>query len=187
MQQAYGRFWMALGALAALAVVLALGMGSGTAQAQGGAAVSIVDFAFQPGSVEVPVGGSVTWTNNGSATHTVTSDSGAFDSGQLAPGATFSQTFDTAGTFTYHCSIHPQMTGTVIVTSGGGGGAEATAPAAAGNQGNQATNTTNTQPNRVPRTGVGTMAAGHTGEMALLAAAAAVLLGAGAVVAARRA
>lgn len=187
MQHAYGRFWMSLGALAALAIILALGMGPGAAQAQGGAAVSIVDFAFQPGSVEVPVGGSVTWTNNGSATHTVTSDSGAFDSGQLAPGASFSQTFDTAGTFTYHCSIHPQMTGTVIVTSGGGG-AEATAPAQAANQGNQTTTTTTTtEPNRVPRTGVGTMAAGHSEEIALLAAAVAVLLGGCAVVAARRA
>jgi plastocyanin len=179
---------MSLGALAALAIVLALGLGSGVAQAQGGAAVSIVDFAFQPGSVEVPVGGTVTWTNSGSAPHTVTSDSGAFDSGQLAPGASFSQTFDTAGTFTYHCSIHPQMTGTVIVTSGGGGGAEATAPAQAANQGNQTTtNTTTTEPNRVPRTGVGTMAAGHSAEIALLAAAVAVLLGGCAVVAARRA
>jgi len=186
MQHAYGRFWMSVGALAGFALVLALGTGSGVARAQGGAAVSIVDFAFQPGSVEVPVGGSVTWTNNGSATHTVTSDSGAFDSGQLAPGASFSQTFDTAGTFTYHCSIHPQMTGTVIVTSGGGG-AEATAPAQAANQGNQATNATSTQPNQVPRTGVGTMAAGHSEEIALLAAAVAVLLGGCAVVVARRA
>src|SRR4051812_40386937 len=60
-----------------------------SAQTQDGAAVSIANFAFQPASLQIAAGSSVTWTNADSTAHTVTSDSGAFDSGQLAPGATF--------------------------------------------------------------------------------------------------
>jgi plastocyanin len=63
----------------------------------------------------VNVGSKVTWTNTDSVTHTVTSDNGVFGSGDLAPNATFSYTFNTTGTFAYHCSIHTYMTGTVIV------------------------------------------------------------------------
>jgi plastocyanin len=189
-----------LGMLMALLVVLGvtpLGLGSGqrAVQAQGGAAVSIVDFAFQPASVEVAAGSTVTWTNTGQAPHTVTADDGAFDSGQLAPGASFSQTFDTAGTFTYHCNIHPQMTGTIIVTGGGGG--QAAAPAQGGNQaaGNQGGDQGGKQgggkkANQVPAVGVGTMAlASHTRDLtvALLVGLMALALGLAAVRTARRA
>jgi plastocyanin len=76
---------------------------------------TIKDFEFGPATVTVAVGGTVTWTNNGPSTHTVTADDGTFDSGNLSTGKTFSQTFDTAGTFPYHCSIHPFMKATVIV------------------------------------------------------------------------
>ena len=61
------------------------------------------------------VGECVTWTNNDSATHTVAAGDGTFKSGDLAKGGTFSFTFTKAGTYTYICSIHPQMKGTVIV------------------------------------------------------------------------
>lgn len=84
------------------------------AQAQ---AVTIVNFAFQPATLEVPVGTTVTWTNQGTAPHTVTADDGSFDSGTLQPGGTFSMTFDTPGTFIYHCEIHPNMMGTIVVTA----------------------------------------------------------------------
>jgi plastocyanin len=47
----------------------------------------------------------------------VTADDGSFDSGSLATDATFSQTFDAAGTFAYHCTIHPSMTGTITVAA----------------------------------------------------------------------
>jgi plastocyanin len=60
----------------------------------------------------------VTWTNNDTATHTATSDPGmamTWSSGSIAPGASFSQTFSTTGTFSYHCTIHPGMVGTVTV------------------------------------------------------------------------
>jgi plastocyanin len=56
----------------------------------------------------------VTWTNNDSATHTITGD-GGLDSGDVATGGTYSKTFDKAGTYKYHCSIHPTMTGEVVV------------------------------------------------------------------------
>jgi len=87
-----------------------------SAQTQDGAAVSIANFAFQPASLQISAGSSVTWTNADSTAHTVTSDSGAFDSGSLAPGASFTQTFTTPGTYTYHCQIHPFMTATIVVS-----------------------------------------------------------------------
>ncbi len=80
----------------------------------GGATVTIKNFAFSPASVEIAVGETVTWTNEDSATHTVTGDDG-IDSGSLAQGKTFTHTFASAGTFSYHCSIHPNMNGTVTV------------------------------------------------------------------------
>jgi plastocyanin len=86
--------------------------------------VSIVDFAFQPGSVTISAGDSVVWTNNGQAPHTVTDDGGTFDSSPncpnnlsdcMQPGDSYSHTFDSAGTFSYHCKVHPNMTGTIVV------------------------------------------------------------------------
>ena len=76
----------------------------------------IEGFAFSPGTIEIKVGTTVTWTNNDSAPHTVTSSDGMLDSGRLEQGATFSYTFDTAGSFDYFCEFHPNMTGTVVVS-----------------------------------------------------------------------
>jgi plastocyanin len=75
----------------------------------------IVQFAFVPASLDVPVGSRVTWTNGDPTPHTVTADGGAFDSKQLDPGASFSVALDTPGSFKYHCEIHPTMVGTVVV------------------------------------------------------------------------
>jgi YVTN family beta-propeller protein len=80
-------------------------------------AATIAQFAFNPATVTVASGQSVTWTNTDPVQHTTTSDSPAWDSGPLPPGATFNMTFTTPGTFAYHCNIHPFMHGTVIVTS----------------------------------------------------------------------
>ena len=93
-------------------------VGSQPAASQAGAAnaVSIVDFAFQPSSLTVAKGTAVTWTNTGSVGHTVTADDASFTSDTIAAGTSFSHTFDTAGTFSYHCSIHSQMKATVTVT-----------------------------------------------------------------------
>jgi plastocyanin len=92
------------------------GGGGGSGGQAGAGAVNIADFAFAPDSRSVKVGDSVKWTNKDGATHTVTADDGAFDSGSLAGGKSFSFTFDEAGTFTYHCNIHQSMTGRVVVT-----------------------------------------------------------------------
>ena len=81
--------------------------------------VSIVDFAFSPKTVNVQLGDTVIWTNNGGSPHTVTSDggSGPLGSATLNNGDTYQFTFTTDGTYDYHCSIHPSMTGTVNVGS----------------------------------------------------------------------
>jgi plastocyanin len=86
---------------------------SGTGSSSSAVSVSLKNFAFVPADITVAVGGTVTFTNNDSTTHDVVGDS--FDSGPMAQGATFSQTFATAGTFPIHCSIHPSMTANVTV------------------------------------------------------------------------
>jgi plastocyanin len=88
--------------------------------------VDIEDFRFGPSSVTIAVGTAVKWRNNGPSTHTTTSDDGVWSSGNLGgpgggiyedgSGGEFNQVFPQAGTFKYHCSIHPQMMGTVTVT-----------------------------------------------------------------------
>ena len=80
------------------------------------AAVTIQNFAFAPADLSVKVGTKVTWTNQDSAGHTVTFDTGSDTSDTLGNGASYSQTFNTAGTFAYHCKIHPSMKTSVTVT-----------------------------------------------------------------------
>lgn len=78
--------------------------------------VAIKDFAFSPDSVTIKVGESVTWTNEDSAPHTATgNDRDVLQSGKLDQGQTFTQKFDTAGTYDYFCEFHPNMKGVVIV------------------------------------------------------------------------
>ncbi len=78
--------------------------------------VSIQNFSFNPNSASVKTGDKVTWTNNDGVSHTVTSDTAnQFNSGTIAPGKSFSFTFQNAGSFSYHCSIHPSMHGQVVV------------------------------------------------------------------------
>ena len=86
-----------------------------TAPAANGNSITIANFAFAPASLTVKVGTKVTWTNNDSATHTVTALQGAFDSGSLPTGQSFSFTFTKAGTYNYHCAIHSSMTATIVV------------------------------------------------------------------------
>ena len=71
--------------------------------------------AFVPAELNVAPGTSVTWTNTDAVAHTSTSDAAGWNSGAIAPGGRFSFTFQTAGTFPYHCAIHPGMVGTVVV------------------------------------------------------------------------
>jgi plastocyanin len=133
--------WMLVASVAVLAVVALAacggssgGSGSSTpastttsASGGGGSAVSIADFAFSPQTLTVTAGTAVTWTNNDGAPHTVTATdgpstgaqtTGAFDSGNLGQGQTFSFTFEKAGTYYYDCTLHAaqaSMHGTVVV------------------------------------------------------------------------
>jgi plastocyanin len=77
--------------------------------------ITIENFAFSPDTITVAVGSTVTWTNKDSTTHTVTSLTGVFDSGEMSHGSNFSHTFNQKGTFEYRCGIHTSMRGTVTV------------------------------------------------------------------------
>lgn len=83
-----------------------------------GAGKSSGNPSFVPQTVTVTVGSIVTWTNKDAVSHTVSSDSLAFDSGTLAPKASFTFTFSAPGTYQYHCNIHVWMKGTIVVVSG---------------------------------------------------------------------
>jgi len=87
--------------------------------------VAVQNFAYNPASITVQVGDSVTWTNQDAVPHTVTADDGSFDQPLNASGGVATITFTKAGTFTYHCTIHPSMHGTVVVE-----GQQATTPTA---------------------------------------------------------
>jgi len=88
----------------------------GAAPAAGAGAVTIKDFAFDPGDLTVAKGTTVTWKNDDSATHRIKSGDGSFDSKDLKNGDSFDHTFDTAGSFDYICGIHPSMKGKITVT-----------------------------------------------------------------------
>jgi plastocyanin len=85
-------------------------------QKQATRTVLIQNFSFKPAHITIKRGTRVTWINKDSTTHTATANNGAFDSGRLRPGQRFSHTFKTAGrTNKYHCEIHPDMRGSVVV------------------------------------------------------------------------
>lgn len=88
--------------------------GNGNGDGPGENEVWMENIEFNPETITVSTGTTVTWTNNDDVAHTVTRE-GMFDSGNIAAGGTFSFTFDEAGTYDYVCTIHPAMTGTVIV------------------------------------------------------------------------
>ncbi|MDP2659636.1 MAG: cupredoxin family copper-binding protein [Dehalococcoidia bacterium] len=100
----------AAGAAPALATAAA-----GVAPAGAVTDVTIQGFAFGPKTLTVPVGTTVRWTNQDSAAHTASSTKGAFDSGNLAQGQSFSFKFTQAGSYDYVCKIHSNMTGTITV------------------------------------------------------------------------
>jgi len=90
----------------------------GTAATAGPVPISLKDIAFHPQNVAVHEGQAVRWTNDDDVAHTVTAQSGAtFDSGTLKPGikAFYETTMRNAGTVTYHCTIHPNMTGKIKI------------------------------------------------------------------------
>ena len=114
------KMWLAsLTAPVMIAMLLLLaGTPSVTANDQPSAAsaeVKIDNFSFGPQTVTVPVGATVTWTNHDDIPHTVVSTDGVFKSKVRDTDEKFSYTFTEAGTYPYYCSVHPRMTGQVVV------------------------------------------------------------------------
>lgn len=103
----------------------------GGAHKAASASVTIADFFFSPASVTVAIGDTVTWHNTGQALHNATANDGSFKTPDLNQGRSASHRFTSAGTFSYICTIHPNMHGTVRVlsSSGGGGGSGGSAGA----------------------------------------------------------
>jgi plastocyanin len=96
-------------------------------------AVTIQNFAFAPTPLTIPVGTTVVWTNQDTAPHTATNDPGSafsFDTGMLQKGQSGRVTFSAAGSFPYHCNVHPNMHGMVVVTAASAPAPAAPAPAA---------------------------------------------------------
>ena len=106
------------------AVVLASGPAAvflpGVASAQSGTPVNIVNFEYQPGQFELPLGATVTWKNTSDRPHTVTDRGGTFDTDPILPGATASVTFTTPGTYHVFCRINPSKMNGIIVVDGTG-------------------------------------------------------------------
>ncbi len=114
------RVWIAGLAAPVFMTLLLLVVGSAKVAAndqasQPGVAVKIDNFVFGPQTVTVPVGATVTWTNSDDIPHTAVSTEGAFKSKVMDTDEKFSYTFTKAGRYSYYCSIHPKMTGTVVV------------------------------------------------------------------------
>jgi plastocyanin len=104
----------ALMAVVAAAVLVLVGSATASPSHAGVThTIEIADFAFSPPTLTIMAGESVTWTNTDPVVHTATS--GAFDSGDLDTGESFTFTFTTPGTFDYLCTPHPSMTGRIVV------------------------------------------------------------------------
>jgi plastocyanin len=102
--------------LAAMLTTVGRARGGGAQEkAPAGVAVKIDNFSFGPAAVTVPVGTTVTWTNRDDIPHTVVSTDGVFKSKALDTDDTFSFVFSKPGIYSYFCSIHPKMTGQIIV------------------------------------------------------------------------
>jgi plastocyanin len=112
--------WVAGVAMPVMIAVLLLSVGLPrvTANDQPSAAnttVNIDNFVFGPQTLTVPVGATVTWTNKDDIPHTSVSTEGVFKSKVLDTDEKFSYKFDKAGTYPYYCTIHPKMTGKIVV------------------------------------------------------------------------
>jgi plastocyanin len=113
------------------------------AKAQGATSVNMGDNFFSPATITIGVGDTVTWSNSGQVDHTATGS--GFDTGTVAPSASASHTFATAGTFSYVCALHSDMTGTVQVR-GDSGTDPGSDPGGDGTTGTEASTETSTDP-----------------------------------------
>jgi len=113
--------WIASGVMPALLVILLFLWSSQSTianaepSAPASAQVKIDNFSFGPQTLTVPMGTTVTWTNRDDIPHTIVSTDGVFKSKVRDTDETFSYTFTKSGTYTYFCSVHPKMTGKIIV------------------------------------------------------------------------
>src|SRR5262249_10069129 len=98
----------------ALAIATYVGIAA-AAQSKAPAEIKIDNFSFSPAELKIPVGATVVWTNRDDIPHTVVKVDKVFKSKVLDTDEKYSYTFNTAGTYAYFCSIHPKMTGKVIV------------------------------------------------------------------------
>lgn len=109
------RMSFARGAAALLALALVAAPASRLGAQPAPVTIRIGNFTFAPNTITVPVGAAVTWTNGDDVPHTVVATDGAFRSKPLDTGDSYTVTFTTPGEHAYFCSIHPMMTGKVIV------------------------------------------------------------------------
>ncbi len=93
-----------------------------SARAAASGSVTISDFQFAPAQITINQGDTVTWTNDGPTPHSATAPNGSFDTGIFPAGQSRSHTFNDAGTFSYICTPHPNMQGTVVVQASQSGG-----------------------------------------------------------------
>lgn len=105
---------VALVAIATAGLLSTAASGEPLAQASAAKQVNIVDFAFKPGKLTVPAGTTVEFENQGTVAHTATRK-GGFDSKRIPPGSSYSVRFKRAGTYAFHCKIHPEMRGKIVV------------------------------------------------------------------------
>lgn len=89
---------------------------TGTTEKIEAGTVVIKGFRFNPETITIKVGDSVTWKNEDSVTHVMTDDNGAWDTGSINPGTEQQILFTSPGTYSYHCTPHPFMKGKIIVT-----------------------------------------------------------------------
>lgn len=157
--------WLRAGSALALALACATVFIVGTPTQVNAAdvAITIDKFSFMPGTMTIPVGTRVVWTNlETTAPHNVVSDTGVFKSPDLTTGQTFAYTFTQPGTYAYTCTIHPRMKATITVVAATGGGqtnavaASTTAPGAGV--------AVAQIPAGMPRTGGGAMATRFVGD-----------------------
>ena len=113
-----GRAAILFGALGTAALV-AIAPRTPSADAANPAAITIDNFHYSPSMLVVPPGTTVTWKNDDDSPHSVREKDGKFKSAALDTDDTFSQTFTAAGEYEYFCSIHPYMTGKIVVRPGG--------------------------------------------------------------------
>ncbi len=148
--------------------------------------VRVVDNAFQPGSITVAAGESVTFSNSGQSPHTATADDGSFNTGTIEPGASATVKFDQPGKYPYFCRFHggpggSGMSGVITVTGspgGGTGGTGGTTGSTGGTTGGAADGTASSGTGGVS-SGTGTSLPQTATPLPLIAAGGLVMLGAG--------